>query len=379
MVGGGMIGAACALGLAKQGRQVAIIETQMPEPFSAEQPPDVRMSALSLGTEALLHSLGAWQYIQQMRCQPYDTLTVWESATQTEQRTRFNAETINQSHLGHFVENRLTQLALHRALEAYDNVTWYTESSIQLLDAYNAQVTLTDDTTLKARWVIGADGAQSQVRRLANIGQTGWQYGQQALGIIIQTDYPSTNETWQKFRPEGPIAYLPMFENYAALIWYDSADTIQYLSQLPDTEFQQKVEQQFGQWVGKISIQQRAKFPLTRAHANEYCRGKTLLVGDAAHTINPLAGQGVNIGFKDVEALLKLFEQGLEVDQKDIKSNYETPRKRQNAVMMTAMDVFYVGFSNDLLPAKLLRNGLLQVANQAGPLKKKALEYAVGL
>jgi 2-octaprenyl-3-methyl-6-methoxy-1,4-benzoquinol hydroxylase len=379
VVGGGMIGAACALGLAKQGYRVVIIEKYMPEPFDAKQAPDVRMSALSLATERLLDRLGAWEFVQAMRSQPYDTLTVWESAVDEAQRTQFQANTINQTHLGHFVENRLTQLALHKALENSPNVTWYSDATITSLDPYAAQLSLSNGESLQARWVIGADGAQSQVRKLANIGQTGWQYAQHAMGVIVETDAPSTRETWQKFRPEGPIAYLPMYANYAALIWYDSAEVISHLIGLPDVEFQAQVNQQFAPFVGRFTALQRAEFPLTRSHSNDYVRGKTILVGDAAHTINPLAGQGVNIGFKDVDALLTMFEHSIEVDEKDIKSRYETPRRRQNALMMTAMDAFYIGFSNDLLPLKFVRNGLLQLANQAGPLKQRALEYAVGL
>ncbi|MDM7861203.1 FAD-dependent monooxygenase [Alteromonas sp. ASW11-36] len=379
VVGGGMIGSALALGLGQQGHRVAIIEQYLPTPFSAEQPPDIRMSALSLGTVKLLKRLRAWDAISTMRTQPYDTLTVWETASDKQTRTQFDAQSIGADQLGFFVENRLTQLGLHQQLKELPNVIWYTSATLQHLDSENGKLTLSDGQELTANYIFGADGAQSQVRELARIGQTGWQYSQQALGVTIRTTTPSTRETWQQFRPAGPIAYLPMFEHYAALIWYDDADTIRQLKGLPIATLAPRVQKVFAELVGPFEVLQAAAFPLTRAHANQYVRQRVILVGDSAHTINPLAGQGVNIGFQDVDCLLSLFAEDVAPQQELLLNRYQTPRRRANQLMMSTMDAFYYGFSNDILPLKLLRNGLLRLADNAGTLKQQALKYAVGI
>lgn len=379
VVGGGMIGSALALGLGQQGHKVAIVEQHLPLAFSPEQPPDIRMSALSLGTMKLLEQLGAWDAISQSRTQPYSKLTVWESAADENRRTRFDAQSIGVDNLGFFVENRLTQLGLHEQIQGLDNVSWFTSATVVTLDCENATVTLSDGQELTANFIVGADGAQSQVRALANIGQSGWQYGQQALGVTIKTTSPSTHETWQRFRPEGPIAYLPMFENYAALIWYDNADKIRNLKSMSIGVLAEHVKDMFVEYVGEFEALQSAAFPLTRAHANQYIRKRVILVGDAAHTINPLAGQGVNIGFQDVNCLLSLFAQDNVISEDSLRKSYQQPRMRANQLMMSSMDAFYYGFSNDILPLKLLRNGLLRLADNAGAIKQQALKYAVGI
>ena len=379
VVGGGMIGSALALGLGQQGHKVAIVEQHLPLAFSPEQPPDIRMSALSLGTMKLLQHLGAWDAISQSRTQPYSKLTVWESAADENRRTQFDAQSIGVDNLGFFVENRLTQLGLHEQIQGLDNVSWFTSATVVTLDCENATVTLSDGKELTANFIVGADGAQSQVRALANIGQSGWQYGQQALGVTIKTTSPSTHETWQRFRPEGPIAYLPMFENYAALIWYDNADKIRNLKSMSIDVLAEHVKDMFVEYVGEFEALQSAAFPLTRAHANQYIRKRVILVGDAAHTINPLAGQGVNIGFQDVNCLLSLFAQDNIISEDSLRKSYQQPRMRANQLMMSSMDAFYYGFSNDILPLKLLRNGLLRLADNAGAIKQQALKYAVGI
>lgn len=374
-----MIGSALACGLAKQGRSIAIVENAMPQPYSVEQPPDVRMSALSLHTIKLLQSLGAWQHVQSMRSQPYDQLTVWETAQDVSQRTSFYASEIGEIELGHFVENRITQLALQTALAEFDNITWYTDVSIAALHVDEGHMTLDNGEQLQAQWIIGADGGMSRVRQLAQIGQTGWQYAQQACGIVVKLPGSAGHETWQQFRPQGPIAFLPMYGQYAALIWYDDKATIQSLMTLNQSAFEQRVRTTFGELVGDFEIQQYAAFPLTRAHANQYVKGRVILAGDAAHSINPLAGQGVNIGFKDVKALLDVVSANDNLDTEHLQRDYENSRRRENALMMTTMDAFYVGFSNDIAPLKFIRNGLLRLADNAGALKNRALRYAVGL
>ncbi|MBT0588099.1 FAD-dependent oxidoreductase [Alteromonas oceanisediminis] len=383
VVGGGMIGASTALGLAQQGKTVAVIEKNTPQPFTVDQLPDIRLSALSLQSVTLLQALGVWQRIEQMRCKAYTDLSVWEQAQPFNAMARFSSADLRLDKLGYFVENRLTQLALHEALHQFDRVDWYTQHSIHAIDADKGSVTLSstdnDAELIEAQWIIGADGAQSAVRQLCGIGQTGWQYAQHALGIIIALPQDSGATTWQEFRPSGPVAFLPMYDHYAALIWYDSAQATTERLQLDDEALYAAVDGVFPTHLPRgFSIVNRAAFPLARAHANRYSVGRVVLIGDAAHTINPLAGQGVNIGFKDVEALLSVFAAHEQVSEALIEKEYERKRRYQNALMMTTMDMLYVAFSNDITPLKLARNAGLALAERAGPLKRRALKYAIG-
>ncbi len=378
--GGGMVGAALALGLTQQGYKVAIIETAMPQAFDPGQKPDLRLSAISLTSVDLLRALGAWSFIENYRVKPYSKLSVWE---QPSMATEFDAQSIGQSLLGYFVENRLIQLGCHQALTDYD-VTWINQTKLvgyRETEGITA-VELDNHEVLQCRYLIGADGARSQVRALAQIGSTGWQYGQQAMGITVELQSDPGSETWQQFYPSGPRALLPMYGNYASLIWYDDATRIKQLKSLSKQQLTEEIQSHFPDRIGPFSILDKASFVLTRSHASDYVRPGVILVGDAAHTINPLAGQGVNLGFKDVAALLAVTAtckpEQPEFHQQ-LKTAYETPRKRDNLMMMSAMDSFYLLFSNEIPPVKWIRNLMLKGADMAGPIKHKILKYAMGM
>ncbi|GGF53058.1 FAD-dependent monooxygenase [Alteromonas lipolytica] len=382
--GAGMVGAATALGLAQQGYQVAIIEQRPPQPFNVQQPPDLRMSAISVASVDLLKALGAWQHIETMRLRSYSKLSVWEHP---DCRTDFDAKDAGFDRLGYFVENRLIQLGCHQALKAFDNVSWFSPAHIASFTRSNnaddtVSVTLENGETLQTKWLIGADGAESQVRQLAGIGISGWQYAQQAMGIIVEFTQPVTDCTWQQFTADGPKALLPMHDNFASLIWYDSAARLAGLSRLSSAQLKQAIITDFPPLDDDFTVLNKAAFTLIRRHASDYVIPGVILVGDAAHTINPLAGQGVNLGFKDVACLLQqtAHQQAYSDDfLSQLQSGYERPRKRDNRLMMSAMDGFYTAFSNNHAPLKWLRNGLLKLAQHTGPLKHQVLKYAMGL
>jgi len=391
--GGGMVGAALALGLAQQQFKVAVIEPYLPAPFNPEDGPDLRVSAISEASVTLLKALGAWEHIAAMRVKSYTGLSVWDDPAH---RTDFTAQSIGMPQLGFFVENRLLQLGCHKALAQHKNVELIsanTVSDITLTDT--ASVKLSDGRRIEAKWLIGADGANSQVRKAAGIGTTGWQYAQQAMGITIRMNKPVEAVTWQQFTASGPKAFLPMFDNYASLVWYDWPDELKRLKSLNASQLETEILKTFPNELTKngnsFSVIDKAIFPLTRSHANHYVKGCCTLIGDAAHTINPLAGQGVNLGFKDVEAFLavtaklnvsrsagqvSLIDSGF---KRMLVSNYEKPRKRDNLMMMTAMDGFYALFSNDVAPIKWIRNQLLSVAQRIEPAKQEVLKYAIGI
>jgi 2-octaprenyl-3-methyl-6-methoxy-1,4-benzoquinol hydroxylase len=387
LVGGGMVGSAMALGLAKLGFKVAIIEPSMPVPFESLQPPDMRVSAISLTSETLLQNLGAWTHIKSMRVCPYKRLSVWDEPSC---RTDFDSKAIEQPHLGHIIENRLVQLGLHAAIVVEHNVVFYENLKVTDIASTDiSEITLEDGHIIQAKILIGADGGQSLVRDAVKIGVQGWQYSQQALGIQIKTYALQQDITWQQFTPDGPIAFLPLYDGFASLVWYHRAEDINFLKSLSKIKLKQHILQHFPDDLVDFEVLNVASFPLTRMHANQYYKDNTVLIGDAAHTINPLAGQGVNLGFKDVTALLSVINEELATHDRTTVlhpnhycqwlKKYEVSRRRDNLVMMSAMDLLHSTFSNNHMPLKILRNLGLKLANHSGPIKNNAMKYAMGL
>ncbi|BAJ03362.1 FAD-dependent oxidoreductase [Shewanella violacea] len=383
ILGGGMIGAATAIGLAQLGLSVTVIEAFRPEAYSSEQAIDLRVSAISVTTEKLLDNLGALESLTQMRRAPYLGLETWELEGCI---TRFHADSLGVSHLGHIVENRLIQLALWEQFESLDNLELLCPRSLASFSRseHGVCVTLDNGQRLDAKLLVGADGANSQVRTWAGIGSTGWDYAQSAMLINIETALEQQDVTWQQFTPKGPRSLLPLPGNNASLVWYDDASRIAQLSQLSNAALAQQIKMHFPERLDRqFEVVNKGSFKLTRRHAQSYFSDNLVILGDAAHTINPLAGQGVNIGFKDVDALISVISNKLSQQEvwwsNSVLSEYQSRRYRDNQLMMSAMDLFYAGFSNDLLPLKVLRNAALKLANIDSPIKKQVLKYAMGL
>ncbi|WDG00162.1 3-demethoxyubiquinol 3-hydroxylase [Pectobacterium carotovorum subsp. carotovorum] len=382
VVGGGMVGAAAALGLAQQGFQVAVVEQEMPTPFDAASPPDLRISAIGYASVALLKELGAWPRVQQMRSAPYRRLETWEWANA---RVVFDAADIHLPELGFMVENRVLQLALWERLQEEERCHCYCPATPQNLqrtdDGWCLQ--LADGQQLTASLVIGADGANSQVRQWAGIGISGWQYRQSCMLIGVETSQPQQDVTWQQFTPSGPRAFLPLFDQWGSLVWYDSPQRIRQLQTMPLAQLDKEIAAAFPERLGKVKALSAGSFPLVRRHAQTYVKPGLVLLGDAAHTINPLAGQGVNLGYRDVEALLDVLinarNAGEEWASERVLRRYQCRRMPDNLMMQSGMDLFYNAFSNALPPLSFARNMALMVAQRAGVLKQRALKYAIGV
>lgn len=396
IVGGGMVGAASALSLANLGLKVAVIEKYQPQCFDENQPLDLRVSAISLASEHLLTQLDAWPQIQKTRLCSYKRLGVWEHQASY---TEFNADDIEQTHLGHIIENRIIQLSLWQQIEKNPAISLFCPSTLISFsqDESGVELTLADDINIKAedkiqiiftKLLIAADGANSQVRRMANIGITGWDYQQSAMLINVETTMRQQDITWQQFFETGPVALLPLpgiseLGGYASLVWYHQKDEIKRLTSLSNEQLQDEILLNFPQRLGKIKVINKGAFPLTRRHANTYQKQRVLLLGDAAHSINPMAGQGVNLGFKDVKALQTVIASAIANSEcwhhPDVLSRYEAMRRKDNLMMMTTMDALYTSFSHPSPGAKLLRNIGLSIANKVPFLKNKALAYACGV
>lgn len=372
-----MVGASLACGLAMQGLNVAILEPHPPAAFSAGSQPDLRLSAFSLGSEKLLRQLGVWNNIEAMRLTPYTGLETWEAGM--DEKVHFDCEEINADHLGYMIENRVVQLALWQRFNEL-GVTVFDWRDWKLQSRENDVRVQCGDQSLFGKLLIGADGANSQVRQQTGIGISGWDYRQHCLSINVKLEEPAPSVTWQEFHPSGPRALLPLFDSYAALIWYDQCARVNQLKNLSPESLKLRIKQSFPPLPCDFEVLNWSSFPLTRRHAHHYHSGRVVLAGDAAHTIHPLAGQGVNIGFKDVILMLQLCEQhGLNKHPDVWFGQYQRQRKLDNLMMQSIMDLFYKAFStqNDCI-SKLRRIGLV-AAQHGGPIKRQALRYAVGL
>lgn len=382
IVGGGMVGAAVACGLGGSSLKVGVLETLMPDAFSPEQPHDLRVSALSIASKNILATVRAWDGVLNRRYCPFKRMRVWETAGDTE----FCSDAIKHEELGFIVENRITQLALLDRMQEFENISFYCPVTIKTINyaATGSQIELADGRILTAKLLVAADGGQSRVRQTVGLGVTSWDYQQHAMVIYVETDYPQQDITWQRFVPSGPQAFLPLPGNYGSLVWYNSPDEVRRLKNLPYDQLMTELLTTFPEELGKLKqILGVASFPLRRQHAQSYLKQGVVLVGDAAHTINPLAGQGVNIGLLDAAALAEVLTEahrkGENIADVKILKRYENMRRTENLKMMTTMDIFYQAFSNQILPLKILRNLGLGLAERISPLKNKVMKAAMGL
>ncbi|KUM05614.1 FAD-dependent monooxygenase [Chromobacterium subtsugae] len=384
IVGGGMVGSALAAALAGNGLSICVLEREAPAPFDPAQDPDLRVSAISPASARFLAGIGAWDKVLAMRAAPYRRMQVWEG--EENRAALFDAAEADVEQLGHIVENRVAQLAATAALRDKGDVDYRCPAAVSgiVYRPQATQLTLSDGSQLQARLVVAADGARSLVREAAGIGITGWDYPMHALVLACRTDGGQQDITWQRFTPDGPQAFLPLCGDAASLVWYHRPEEVKRLLALPEAELIAAVAQAFPRKLpGIVRIAARGSFPLTRRHAQRYVRDGVALAGDAAHTIHPLAGQGVNLGFQDAAALadviLSARGQGEDWAAAAALARYTRARKPANLAMQAGMDAFCYGFSNDIAPLRLLRGLGLRLADKAGPLKRGAIRYALGL
>ena len=402
IVGAGMVGSAIACGLGHTGLRIAILDKAEPSPFNPEKTPDIRVSALSYASEQILKNLGAWEHISNMRICPYRRMAVTEkldiplsfSGTPLNQ-TLFNSKDIGYPYLGNIVENNVTQLGLHKAMKQHNNIEFICPAQIEYIDFSTTSPSIqlskgggSENTKIEAKLIIGADGALSKVREWAGIGLNSNQYKQQALVATVEYTGHQEDITWQSFTSTGPLAFLPLMDvnnkHYGSLVWYDLPDKIRSLATMDDESFLTEVTKNFPpQLPPLIKLLEKGSFTLVKRHAQHYVANRVALAGDAAHTINPLAGQGVNLGFQDAATLIEIIAdahyQGRDIGLIGSLKEYERRRKSENLKMMEVMDFFYHMFSNDNPPLKLLRNIGLGLADKLPFGKKKVIKYAMGL
>ncbi|KAG7466425.1 hypothetical protein MATL_G00164600 [Megalops atlanticus] len=426
--GGGMVGTAmaCSLGMDPnlEGKKILLLEAgnkktmdKVPEAYG------IRVSSINPGSATLLSGIGAWDHIVNMRCKPYQRMQVWDACSDA--LITFDKENL-EDEMAYIVENDVIVAALTKQLESLtDHVevkyrtkvvkyTW--PKSYQVADSIPwVQVKLADGQTLQTRLLIGADGPNSMVRQEAGIPTVKWNYDQSAVVAVLHLSEPTENNVaWQRFLPTGPIAMLPLSDTASSLVWSTSHQHAEELLQLDEESFVDAINSAF--WssdnhselietagslfrtalsflmpsgtstrqlppsVAGIGPKSRVMFPLGMGHASEYIRHRVALIGDAAHRVHPLAGQGANLGFGDVACLTQVLSQaafnGQDLGAMQHLLEYETQRQRHNLPMMAAIDLMKRLYSTNAVPVVLLRTLGLQATNAVPPVKEQIMAFA---
>lgn len=397
VVGGGLIGSALALGLGRQGWQVTLVEQAgvdgLRKPLGhARDVADFepRVSAISAASQRLLQQLGVWAGVRSQRHCDYTGMDVWDGDGTG--RVCFSAREMQVDALGTLVENRVLVKALFdqlaqspvRLLEQTSVTGWWEQGR-------ERGITLADGQRLSATLVVAADGGQSRLRQWAGLPTREWDYHQQAIVCTVKTSRCHQATAWQRFSPTGPLAFLPLATGeaadeglYCSIVWSQDTDEARRLMALDDDAFRQALESAIEQRLGPLqAVSQRHAFPLRQRHAKSYVRPGLALLGDAAHTIHPLAGQGANLGYGDVRALLDELgaakQRGLPADDHLLLARYQRRRKAENLAMMAGMEGFKRLFARDEPALRWLRNTGMRWFDREGLIKSRIAARAMGL
>lgn len=393
IVGGGMVGAtlACALRRAGTGRgalSVAVVEAGQRPDFAppgqtADADYDLRVSAISPAARRLFERIGMWRRIRDTRISPFRAMRVWDAAGSG--RLSLDAADVGLPELGHIVENRLIQAAAWEACAGDDGVDFLCERRVQTLQVDEAAVeaSLSDGTRLRARLVVGADGAGSPTRRQLDIPTIEYGYTQRCMVGTMRPQKHHGDIAWQRFRAEGPVAFLPLTGGRVSLAWYESPERCLALLEACEDEFARELAAAADHALGEIAaVGRRASFPLRVMHAREYVRPRGALVGDAAHVIHPMAGQGVNLGLMDAAALAEVVStaavHGRDIGGYGTLRRYERWRKPDNLLMMGVVHGLKQLYEAPSPPLRVLRNGGMSLVDGLAPLKRLMMRQALG-
>mgnify|MGYP001819837607 FL=1 len=394
IVGAGIAGSSLAAALSGEGLSIALIEAQplvLPDlPAGCDlQQFDPRVSALTPRSRQLLEGLDAWEAIAGYRQCPYRHMTVWDA--EGTGQVEFDASEVNAPALGHIVENRAIISALLQRVSNAGDIALFSPARLATcsrLDCGAVCIGLEDGAALEAELLVAADGAMSRVRDMMDFQTREWDYGHRAIVATVQVEQAHQDTAWQRFLPSGPLALLPLpgddDRHFCSIVWSLQEDLVDDLLALDDASFCTELERAFEQRLGRVlAVSRRFAFPLRQRHAVDYVQPGVALVADAAHTIHPLAGQGINLGLQDVavlaEEILSGRARGAKPGQLELLRRYQRRRKGENLMMMAAMDGFKKLFEQQALPLRWLRNVGMRGVNQLPPVKQQLMRHAMGL
>ena len=383
IVGGGIVGATVACALGEAGVPVALIEAREPPPPESQQA-DPRVFAITRASERIFRSLGVWDTIHRQGAFAFSEMEVWDAAGSGV--THFDCADLGEPCLGHIIEPRFIRTALWQQLESIAAVSLYCPARFQAISLLDdrVEVTLDNDQQLTAALVIAADGAHSPLRNTLGMEIHRHDYRQSSLVALVKTSEPHRNTAWQRFLPGGPLAFLPMGDGWSSIVWTLPSEKIDALLAADKDVFHEELATAFGHRLGDIvDSGEREAWPLQRMHAEHYVKARVALVGDAAHAIHPLAGQGVNLGLLDAATLAEVIvdakQRGKDPGSLAVLRRYERWRRGDNQLMMTAMDGINQVFSSGRSPLSQLRNLGLSAVNRSATAKRLFMEHAMGL
>ena len=393
IAGAGLSGAAFALAAAQAGLKVVLVD---PQPFSAQLAPtfDGRSTAVAFSTFRMLDALGLGQSLRPHACR-IDHILVTDgrrpgaaSRSASPAFLRFDADEIGGrtggEPLGYMVENRRIRVALAEAVTAA-GIEVRAPSSVASVqtDVGKATVTLADGATLIASLVVGAEGRGSTVRRAAGIDTVGWAYGQSGVVATVRLGRDHGNVAHEYFLPSGPFAILPLTDQRASLVWTETTRRAEALRDASDAAFQSHLMRRFGDFLEGVTVEgPRFVYPLSLSLAEKIVAPRIALIGDAAHGVHPVAGQGLNMGLKDAAALAEVLAEaarlGEDIGAETVLERYARWRRFDTAALAAGFDAFVRLFSNDIAPVRIARDLGMAAVNRIGPLRRAFMQEAGG-
>lgn len=382
IVGGGLAGCTLAALLAQQGLHCQVLEER--DSVAALQRQDPRTLAITRASENILRAAGAWQNLPADRIGVFRKMFVWEEGGGD---IEFDSATLCEPTLGYIIEQNALERALQQANGEATRISRYQPATVAALEFRDdaVSVQLADGRRLRSKLIVGADGARSGLRTLAGIAWPVHDYQQQAVACIVKTEKPHGCVARQRFLATGPLAFLPMADaHHCGIVWSTTPEQATELLDMKQDDFNRTLAEAFAFTLGKIvASETRAAFPLQHAQAAHYCRPRLALIGDAAHTIHPLAGQGANLGLLDAatlaEVVLAAADRTRDIGTYTVLRRYERWRRGENMLMIRIMQGFKVLFGSRLSSLRLLRNVGLDLVDMSGPVKHVVMRHAMGL
>ncbi len=392
IIGAGMVGAATACMLARAGFSVRVIERNEPQSFSTDEPVGLRVSALSPGSQNVLAAAGVWQRITEQRHCPYRRMRVEDGDEKVV--LDFNAGEFALDRLGSIVENDLVQQVLWQQMQNLASVDLVCPASVRQIQLEDpvaprvAQIELDDGRRFSTALLVGADGANSVVRKSMGVDQQVWTYGQQGIVCVVRSSIANTGLAWQRFMPGGPLAFLPLNDGTSSIVWSRPDVESRELLALDDETFLARLQNAMTDTAGAeglfgklVSCGPRAAFPLSMALSDSYAAQSSVLMGDAAHVVHPLAGQGVNLGLLDaaalVETVLSNRKQGKKLN--DERSLQAYSRARRSETELVARGIHGIRSLFAIQPLSPLRRLGIGLVSRSWYAKESFIRRAAGL